>query len=149
MQFLTIGLGFRRGVTVEHIEAAVRAALESLPAPAQYRMVDFGSIATVATLESKVHDPALVAFCARHRLPLLGFSAQDVQACFCERSSLSGSPIVRLHAGVEGVCEPCALLACPGGVLVRGKLAQGGVTVAIAAAGKTDRESNTSKAQTP
>jgi cobalamin biosynthesis protein CbiG len=133
MHSLTIGVGFRQGVSVEQIEAAVRTAFESLPAPAPHTMAD---VACVATLDSKAREPALVAFCERHRVPLLAFSAQDVQACFRERPSLRASPIVSQHAGVEGVCEPCALLASPGGRLVRSKVALSGVTVAIAASDK-------------
>jgi cobalt-precorrin 5A hydrolase len=38
----------------------------------------------------------------------------------------------REHMGIEGVCEPCALLAAPGGRLLAGKRALNGVTVAIA-----------------
>lgn len=147
MRSLTIGLGFRRGVTASQIAAAVRAALESLPTPRT--MAD---VACVATLESKARERELVVFCERHRLPLVAFSAQDIQACFSERRSLRGSTIVQTHTGVEGVCEPCALLATPGGMLVRSKLAFGGVTVAIAAAEKQDRdqdrESDPSRART-
>ena len=146
MQSLTIGMGFRQGVTVEQLEAAVRAAFESSQAPAPYTMAD---VACVATLESKAREPALVTFCQRHRVPLLAFSSQDVQACFREHPSLRGSPIVRQHAGVEGVCEPCALLACAGGTLLRSKLALDGVTVAIAAPDKQHRRgSDSSRAKT-
>lgn len=45
-----------------------------------------------------------------------------------------GKPSVAARArfGVDGVCEPCALLAAPGGALVVRKLALDGVTVAVA-----------------
>ncbi len=45
-----------------------------------------------------------------------------------------GKPSVAARArfGVDGVCEPCALLAAPGGALIVRKLALDGVTVAIA-----------------
>lgn len=124
VQALAIGVGFRRGVTVEQIEAAVSTALKP------HTMAD---AACVATLDSKAQEPALVAFCARHRLPLVTFSTQDVQACFDRHASLRGSAVALEHVGVEGVCEPCALLAAPGGKLVRHKLALDGVTVAVAA----------------
>ena len=121
---LTIGIGCRKGVGVEQIEAAVLAALEPNT---------FADVASVATLDTKADEPALVAFCARHRLSLVTFSANEVQACFGPHSSLLGSAAVHAQTGVDGVCEPCALLAAPGGTLVRGKRILDGVTVAIAA----------------
>ncbi len=129
-QALTIGIGFRQGVAVEQIDAAVSAALKP------YSMAD---VACVATLESKAQEPALVAFCEHHRLPLVAFAPRAVQACFDRHSSLRRSAVVHAQVGVEGVCEPCALLAAPGGKLVRSKRALGGVTVAIAASAQQDR----------
>ncbi|RDU96880.1 uroporphyrinogen-III C-methyltransferase [Trinickia dinghuensis] len=127
---LTIGLGFRRGVTIDQIEAAVRTALHP------YAMTD---VACVATLDSKANEPALVDFCERHRFPLRTFSKQDVQACFAQNASLRGSAIVHEQVGVEGVSEPCALLAATSGKLVRNKFALDGVTVAVAALCRQDR----------
>ena len=121
---LAIGLGFRQGVTVEQIEAAVRTAL------APNAIVD---VACVATLDRKATAPALVAFCERHALPLRTFSTQEVEACFAREPSLRGSTLVLERIGVRGVAEPCALLAAQGGKLVRTKQVLDGVTVAIGA----------------
>jgi uroporphyrin-III C-methyltransferase len=128
---LTVGLGFRRGVTIDQIEAAVGAGL------APNTIAD---VATVATLETKADEPALSAFCERHRLPLVTFSAQDIQACFNRYPALRASSHVQIHLGVDGVCEPCALLAVADGMLIREKLALDGVTVAVAASGKSDKQ---------
>jgi cobalamin biosynthesis protein CbiG len=132
---LTIGVGFRQGVTVDQIEAAVRAAL------APNMLAD---AACVATLERKAAAPALVAFCERHALPLRAYSTQEVQACFAREPSLRGSALAYEHTGVQGVAEPCALLAAQGGKLVRTKRVLDGVTVAIGALapqpGETDSE---------
>lgn len=120
---------------VEQIEAAVHAAL------APHAIVD---VACVATLDRRATTPALVAFCERHALPLRTFSTQDVQACFAREPSLRVSALVVERTGVQGVAEPCALLAAQGGKLVRTKQVLGGVTVAIGALapvrGKTDSE---------
>ncbi|MGN6653323.1 uroporphyrinogen-III C-methyltransferase [Trinickia sp.] len=126
---LAVGIGCRRGVSVDQIEAAVRAALTS------HTMAD---VACVATLESKADEPALVAFCERHQLPLVTFSADEVQACFACHPSLGGSLDVQAHVGVPGVCKPCALLASRGGKLVQDKCTLDGVTVAIAASQTED-----------
>ncbi|PMS21754.1 uroporphyrinogen-III C-methyltransferase [Trinickia dabaoshanensis] len=120
---LTVGLGFRRGVTVEQIETAVRTAL------APTTMAD---VACVATAETKAAEPALAAFCERHGLPLVTFSVPEIQACFERFPALRRSPPVQAHIGADGVCEPCALLAARNGNLIREKQALDGVTVAIA-----------------
>lgn len=140
---LAVGIGCRRGVTVEQIEAAVRTALAAL---ASHTMAD---IACVATLEAKADEPALVAFCERRHLPLRTFSADEVQACFARHPSLRGSVEVQAQVGVPGVCEPCALLAWPGGTLLRDKYTFDGVTVAIAASeSDTETENRTPRAST-
>lgn len=136
---LAVGIGCRRGVTVEQIDAAVRAALSL----ASHTIDD---VASVATFESKADEPALVAFCERHRLPLVKFSADEVRACFKRHPSLRGSADVQAQVGVLGVCEPCALLASSGGTLVQDKYALDGVTVAIAA---SDRDDRTRRISTP
>ena len=123
---LSVGLGFRRGITAGQIDAAVRAAL------APYSIAD---ITCVATLDTKAREPALMSFCEHHNVPLVTFSAADVEACLREHPSLRRSPVARQHLGVEGVCEPCALLGASGGALLRNKCALDGVTVAIAAPG--------------
>ncbi|MEA3117628.1 MAG: uroporphyrin-III C-methyltransferase [Paraburkholderia sp.] len=109
---------------MDRIDAAVRSALGSH----SIRRVN-----RVATLESKVSEPALVEFCARHGLALVAFSSDAIDACIQANDALTRSPAVREHVHVDGVCEPCALLAAPGGTLIAAKLALDGVTVAIAA----------------
>nr|WP_116140052.1 uroporphyrinogen-III C-methyltransferase [Trinickia diaoshuihuensis] len=120
---LTVGLGFRRGVTVDQIEAALCTTL----APST-----LADVSCVATLDAKAGEPALVAFCDRHRIPLVTFSAADIRACFDLNPSLPRSSHVHAHLGVDGVCEPCALLAAKNGTLMRKKQALDGVTVAVA-----------------
>jgi cobalamin biosynthesis protein CbiG len=118
-------------VTLDQIETAIGTCL------APNTIAD---VATVATLETKAGEPGLTAFCERHRVPLVTFSAQDIQACFSRYPSLRASPHVQTHLGVDGVCEPCALLAAADGMLIREKQALDGVTVAVAASGKSDKQ---------
>ena len=87
----------------------------------------------VATIATKMDEPGLVAFCARHRLRLVAFGAEAIDACFASHPTLVRSDAVRKRFGVDGISEPCALLAAPDGQLVVGKHARDGVTVAVAA----------------
>lgn len=120
---LSLGIGFRRGATVDTIEAAVMAAL------GDRALTD---VASIATLTLKAQDPALVDFCARHGLPLIACAPAEIAACLTEHPTLHRSAKVYEHLGVHAVCEPCALLGAPGGTLIAGKVAHGGVTVALA-----------------
>jgi cobalamin biosynthesis protein CbiG len=121
---LILGIGCRRGVSVDKIDAAVRAALGAR---------SIRRVKRVATIASKANEPALTEFCARYGLPLVAFSSDAIDACVQANDTLARSPAARQHVHVDGVCEPCALLATPGGTLIAAKLALDGVTVAIAA----------------
>jgi cobalt-precorrin 5A hydrolase len=130
-----LGIGCRRGVSLDQIEAAVQAALAGIASHDAAKRASAGMtehVACIATLDSKAHEPALLAFCHRHALPLEVFSADEIAACLREHPGLSHSPAALAHAGVAAVCEPCALLAARGGRLVAAKRAHDGVTVAIA-----------------
>ncbi|ACC72323.1 cobalamin biosynthesis protein [Paraburkholderia phymatum] len=128
MTGLIVGIGCRRGVSAEQIEAAVRDALGgTLP---------FDALGAVATVDMKAGEPGLVAFCARHALPLRTFTREQIAALDARTNA---SHAVREHMGVDGVCEPCALLATQNGRLLVHKRARDGVTVAIACAADAGR----------
>ncbi|HTI17163.1 MAG TPA: cobalamin biosynthesis protein [Trinickia sp.] len=122
---LVVGIGCRRGATVNQIDAAVRAALGARS------ICEVGRVATIA---SKADEPALLEFCDGYGLPLVTFSSGMITACLDANAALARSPNVHERVGVGGVCEPCALLATPGGMLITAKQVLDGVTVAIAAA---------------
>ncbi|KAF0813315.1 Cobalt-precorrin-5A hydrolase [Andreprevotia sp. IGB-42] len=121
MSRLAIGIGCRRDSSAQQIANAVLGALGT------YRLQDVG---VVATLDRKCDTPGLLAFCAQHGLPLLPCSPAQINAL---PVAWQPSAAARAHVGVSGVCEPCALLAAPGGQLLVGKFRLDGVTVAIAA----------------
>lgn len=122
---LTLGIGCRRGKSVDEIERAVLQVLDGRP----LRMVR-----EVATIDLKADEPGLLAFCIRYDLPLRVIDRDDVAA----RAWLNQpSDWVRRHVGVGGVCEPCALIASPRGQLVVPKTAVNGVTVAVVDDGQT------------
>lgn len=123
-----LGIGCRSGVTLAQIEAAVAARLGAWP---------LARVKAVGTLDAKAAEPALLAFCDAHALPLHSFTREQVTAL--DAASLLSAPSVAAQArfGVAGVSEPCARLAAQGGPLVRAKLALDGVTVALAAFGNS------------
>ncbi|WP_308701478.1 cobalamin biosynthesis protein [Paraburkholderia sp. BL21I4N1] len=125
--WLSVGIGCRLQGSVEQIEAAVRAALGT------YRL---DQIRVVASIDSKSRQAGLLEFCTRHALPLVFFSREQIATVPVETPSAAA----QTHFGVDGVCEPCALLAAAGELatsqvrLIVRKTIHAGVTVAIATA---------------
>ncbi len=123
--WLSVGIGCRLHSSAEQIEAAVRAALGT------YRI---DQIRVVASIDSKSREAGLLDFCTRHALPLAFFSREQIAAVPVETYSAAA----KNHLGVDGVCEPCALLAAAGeptasrARLTVRKTIHAGVTVAIA-----------------
>ncbi|WP_133645404.1 cobalamin biosynthesis protein [Paraburkholderia flava] len=124
---LIAGIGCRSGVSAAQIDAALQMALGAYP---------LADVCAIATVDAKAHEPGLLAFCASHALLLYVFTREQIAAftsTFPDTSALSSpSPVVRAQFGIDGVCEPCALLAANGGPLIVGKIVCDGVTVALA-----------------
>jgi cobalt-precorrin 5A hydrolase len=127
---LALGIGCRSGVTLAQIEAAVQAQLGNRGDGGDWTLAQ---VKVVATLDAKAAEPALLAFCAAHALPLRTFTREQVASVEAHAVRSAPSAAAQARFGVAGVCEPCACLAAAGGPLVRAKLALDGVTVALAA----------------
>lgn len=122
---LVVGIGCRKGVTAGQVETAVLHALR--------RCDSQGGLAAVrefVTVDLKAKEPALLSLSHAHRIPLRVISKHQIE----ERAWLTrASEWVRQSVGLDGVCEPCALIACPRGRLVVPKMALDGVAVAVVA----------------
>ncbi|CAB3792793.1 cobalamin biosynthesis protein [Pararobbsia alpina] len=120
LKTLVIGIGCRRGASVEQIDAAVHHAMRG-------RNID--AVREVATVDLKADEPGILAFCERYGLPLRVFSHAQLAA---RPWTTRPSAWVRENIGLDGVCEPCALLASVRGGLVVDKTTLDGVAIAIA-----------------
>jgi cobalt-precorrin 5A hydrolase len=90
----------------------------------------FAGIREIVTVDIKAEEPGLVAFCRRHGIPLRIITKRQIEA----RPWVSKpSEWVRQSVGLDGVCEPCALIASTRGRLVVPKTTLDGVAVAIVA----------------
>jgi cobalt-precorrin 5A hydrolase len=119
---LVVGLGCRQGTPADLIDAAIQEALHRLARKA-------AEVREVATIDLKGEEPGLLEWCQRTGVPLRIIPRTLIQ----ERPWItSASAWVREKVGVDGVCEPCALLATFRGRLILPKTALNGVTVAIA-----------------
>jgi cobalt-precorrin 5A hydrolase len=118
---LVVGIGCRKGVSEEQIERAVRHALARR---------GLAAVRELATVDLKAEEPGLVSFCQRHGIPLRVIAKRQIES----RPWVSKpSEWVRQSVGLDGVCEPCALIASTRGTLVVPKTTLDGVAVAIVA----------------
>jgi cobalt-precorrin 5A hydrolase len=123
---LVLGIGCRKGVTLLQVESAVSEALLQIKGSDDEKTLS--SVRELVTVDLKKHEPALLEFSAKHQLPLRWFSSADIAA-----RAWTGQPSewVRQAIGLDGVCEPCALMAGSRGRLLVPKTTLDGVAVAI------------------
>jgi cobalt-precorrin 5A hydrolase len=116
---LVVGVGCRKGVSEEQINQAILRALE-------HRALS--AVREIATVDLKAEEPGLLAFVQRHGIPLRIITKQQIEA-----RSWVGQPSewVQQAVGLDGVCEPCALIASPRGRLAVPKTTLNGVAVAV------------------
>ena len=125
---LTAGIGCRKGISYEAVEAAFANCLEE-------NGIRPEAVAAVASIDWKEEEEGLQAFCQKRDLPFHGYSAARLLRAEGSRSS---SSFVKQITGADNVCERSAL-ADTDGTLVCGKRIWRGVTVALAAGRKVLR----------
>lgn len=116
---LIIGIGCRRGVSAADIAEAVSTALGD-------RSLE--DVRYIATVDIKKDEQGLLEYCEHHGIPLRIFSKQAIAA---RGWVTKPSEWVQTAIGLDGVCEPCALMCSPRGVLVVPKTTHNGVAVAV------------------
>ena len=114
-----VGVGCRRDCEPATLQDSVEAALAGLGLAPE-------AVATLATIDLKAAEPAVVKLAAKHGWRLRTFSAQALAA---QGGDFTSSEFVRTHVGVDNVCERA--LACCGAVRVLNKQAHQGTTVAV------------------
>ncbi len=119
---LIIGVGCRKGTSQEEIIEAIGQALKEGDCSIDH-------VRCIATIDLKGDEPGLKEACL-----FLGVPLRTVPFDFVQRFSepYQRSPLVKEKIGVEGVCEPCALLCGRRTRLILPKFKQGRVCVAIA-----------------
>ena len=114
-----VGVGCRRGCEPAILQDSVEAALAGLGLAPE-------AVSTLATIDLKAAEPAVVELAANHGWRLRTFSAQALAA---QGGDFASSEFVRTHVGVDNVCERA--LACCGAARVLNKQAHQGTTVAV------------------
>ena len=96
-----LGLGCRRGASNRQVREAAETALREAK-------VSFLELSGIATIDRKKDEPALLDLAARWRLPLLTYSAEEMENV---SGTYSNSDFVRQTVGIGNVCERAAVLA--------------------------------------
>ena len=121
-RILTLGVGCRRGVSEEQIEAAFVGFMKR-------HGYHEAAVARVCSVDRKADEPGLLAFCEKRRLPFQTFSAEALSEV---TGDFTASEYVLKITGTDNVCERSAVLGSAGGRLVCRKEAADGVTLALA-----------------
>ncbi len=113
---IILGIGCRRGAKVG----------ESIPAFLEQNGIDKNSVAGVATIDIKKDEKGITAFCAKHNIPLLTFTAEELSAV---PGNFTSSDFVKNTVGTDNVCERAVCAA--GAELTVKKSIVGACTLAL------------------
>lgn len=117
---LRAGVGCRRGTSEKVIRTLFDQTMEGLGLPAR-------AVGAVCSIDLKADELGLLAFSRSLGLPLTVYPAGQLARV---EGSVSPSHFVAQVTGVDNVCERAAL--AEGGVLLKSKTVQDGVTLALA-----------------
>ena len=117
----TAGLGCRRGKSEAELEGFLLKNLENCG-------VGLPELKALASIDLKKDEPGLVALGKKLGLPFITYSAEELRAAPGE---FTPSAFVQEVTGVDSVCERAAVLSS-GGALVAKKIAENGMTFALA-----------------
>jgi len=125
---LVAGIGCRSGVTPQDVVAAIAIAIEKIR-PEQ-------PLELLATIDSRGHEPGVVAAAQAQGVPLVLISKESLQ--FANTNTLTHSERSFAAFGVRSVSEAAALAAAgPNARLLAARVAVGPVTCALAVGSST------------
>ena len=117
-----LGIGCRRGISLEAIEALVLPELARLG-------LDHRTIVRVASVDLKKDEQGLRAFAEKYHWPTVFYTAAELQAV---EGNFTASKFVQSVIGVSNVCERAAVCSSGQGELLLHKTSLNGVTLAVA-----------------
>ncbi|MDO5135429.1 MAG: cobalt-precorrin 5A hydrolase [Eubacteriales bacterium] len=119
---VVLGMGCRKGKEAEAVFAMADACLEKQGLRRE-------SLMALASIVLKKEEPGLLALSERLGIPFFTYTREDLLEA---EGSFTPSEFVRGVTGVDNVCERSAILGSGQGRLIQRKMAQGGVTAALA-----------------
>lgn len=122
-RILHLGIGCRRGTSMEAIEDLVLRELTALK-------LTFTVVKGIASIDVKKDERGLLSFAEEYASPIRFYTAEELLAV---KGDFTPSSFVAQTVGVDNVCERAAVLDSNGGRLLLRKTRLNGVTLAIAA----------------
>lgn len=125
---IAAGIGCRRGISPELLEQGFLDVLKESG-------ISIRQVKTIASIDLKKDEPALVKLAEKYRIPFLTYKAEELRTV---ENVSTGSEFVKEITGVDNVCERAARLACRSGEedtgkLIRAKCIRKEMTAALAA----------------
>ncbi len=119
---LVVGVGCRKGVTLEEVTTALRETLNKYS-------IDERCIKTLATIDFKGEEEALQLLSKKMQVPLITVTKEEINTL---EGTFDPSEWVKKQIGVGGVCEPAAKLVAKKGLTIVPKQKVGPVTISVA-----------------
>lgn len=118
-----IGIGCKRGKAAEQIDQFVHRVLKESG-------ISMEQVAAFVSIDRKKDEEGILWMSSHYGIPFVTCSAEELQQV---EGNFHASEFVKSQVGVDNVCERAALrFSGPGGILITGKQAEDGITVAIA-----------------
>ncbi len=122
-RILHLGIGCRRGTSMDAIEELVLRELKKL-------RLTLSVVTGIASIDVKKDEAGLLKFAREYAIPIRFYSAEELNAVPGE---FTPSKFVNSTVGVDNVCERAAVKDSGNGRILLRKTSLNGVTVAIAA----------------
>lgn len=119
-RIITLGIGCRRGMPREKLEAFAEAILER-------ENIRWEAVCRISSIDLKQDEQGLLELAERHSLALTTYSAEQLNAV---EGDFTPSDFVSSVTGVDNVCERAAVCQDQGSLLVK-KEARDGMTIAV------------------
>ena len=121
-KIFSVGVGCKKGVSSESLESFVKKIFYD-------NGLDFSLIKSISSIEIKKDERAIIDFSKKYAIPATFFSRENLSAL---SGSFSSSDFVLETVGLDCVCERAAIASSAFSVLLLGKQAFSGMTVAVA-----------------
>ena len=118
-----IGIGCKRGKAAEQIDQFVHKVLKESG-------ISMEQVAAFVSIDREKDEEGILWMSSHYGIPFVTCSAEELQQV---EGNFHASEFVKSQVGVDNVCERAALrFSGPDGILITGKQAEDGITVAIA-----------------
>lgn len=118
---IAAGIGCRKGIEESVLENGFLGILAE-------NGVDIRQVKSIASINLKKNEPALLHLCEKYRIPFETYTAEELRSV---SDVTTASEFVKKITGVDNVCERAARLSCSAGSMIQGKRIREGMTAAL------------------